>query len=46
MTLLSILSCSSIQHLVEASHMSLVVPQTTSCNESLTLYSIAMNTVC
>lgn len=29
--------------LAEASHMLLVVPQTTSCNEILNLYSIAMN---
>ena len=36
-------ACSLTQHLAEASHMLLVVPQTTSCNEILNLYSIAMN---
>jgi hypothetical protein len=38
-------ACSLTQHLVEASHMSLVVPQTTSCNENVNLYSIAMNRI-
>lgn len=41
--LLMILSCSLIQHLVEANHMLRVVPQTTSWSEILNLYSIAMN---
>lgn len=36
-------ACSLTQHLAGASHMLLVVPQTTSCNEILNLYSIAMN---
>lgn len=36
-------ACSLTQHLAGVNPMLLVVPQTTSCNESLNLYSIAMN---
>ena len=36
-------ACSLTQHLAGVSPTLLVVPQTTSCNEILNLYSIAMN---